>query len=157
MADTGLARDLEQALGQLLLRRNRSALYDAVLDSAPTGVDRQTYPVLSGLARLGPQSAARLADEVGIDRSGASRYADRLESAGLLERSPDPRDRRATLLALTPEGHATVVKLRDTLTRHLAYRIADWPDWQAQALIDGIRLLIDEPREGREEQEEGVG
>ncbi|WP_438490216.1 MarR family winged helix-turn-helix transcriptional regulator [Streptomyces sp. S186] len=147
MANTGLARDLEQALGQLLLRRNRSALYDAVLDSAPTGVDRQTYPVLSGLARLGPQSAARLADEVGIDRSGASRYADRLESAGLLERSPDPCDGRATLLALTPKGRATVTELRNALTRHLAGLIADWPDGQAQALIDGIRLLIDMPQD----------
>ena len=145
MANTGLARDLEQALGQLLLRRNRSALYDAILDSAPTGVDRQTYSVLSGLARLGPQSAARLADEVGIDRSGASRYADRLEAAGLLERSPDPRDRRATLLNLTPEGRAAVTVLRNALTRHLADRIADWPDGQAQALIDGIHLLIDTP------------
>lgn len=147
MADAGLARHLEQALGRLLLRRNRNALYDAVLDSAPAGVDRQTYRVLSGLARLGPQSAARLADEVGIDRSGASRYADRLESAGLLERSPDPSDGRATLLALTPKGHAAVADLRDALTRHLADRIADWPDWQAQALIDGIHLLIDPPAE----------
>ena len=145
MADAGLARELEQALGQLLLRRNRSALYDAVLDAAPPGVDRQTYRVLSGLARLGPQSAARLADEVGIDRSGASRYADRLEAAGLLERSPDPCDGRATLLALTPKGRAAIAVLRDALTRHLADRIADWPDWQAQALIDGIRLLIDPP------------
>ena len=145
MASTGLARDLEQALGQLLLRRNRSALYNAALDSAPTGVDRQTYPVLSGLARLGPQSAARLADEVGIDRSGASRYADRLEAAGLIERSPDPSDGRATLLALTPKGRAAVTGLRDALTRHLARRIADWPDWRVQALIDGIRLLTDTP------------
>jgi DNA-binding MarR family transcriptional regulator len=143
MANTGLARDLAQALGQLLLRRNRSALYDAVLDSAPPGVDRQTYPVLSGLDRLGPQSAARLAEEVGIDRSGASRYADRLETAGLVERSPDPCDGRATLLSLTPEGRAAVTVLRDALTRHLAGLIADWPDGQAQALIDGMRLLID--------------
>ncbi|MFE7115204.1 MarR family winged helix-turn-helix transcriptional regulator [Streptomyces sp. NPDC057654] len=147
MANTDLARDLEQALGQLLLRRNRSALYNAALESAPPGVDRQTYPMLSGLDRLGPQSAARLADEVGIDRSGASRYADRLEAAGLLERSPDPRDRRATLLALTPEGRAAVAGLRDGLARHLAGRIADWPDGQAQALIDGLRLLADTPPE----------
>ncbi|MEV0261541.1 MarR family transcriptional regulator [Streptomyces sp. NPDC050617] len=145
MAHADLARDLEQALGRLLLRRNRSALYNAALASAPPGVDRQTYPMLSGLDRLGPQSAARLADEVGIDRSGASRYADRLEAAGLLERSPDPRDRRATLLALTPEGRAAATELHDRLARHLADRIADWPDEQAQALIDGIRLLTDTP------------
>lgn len=145
MASAGLARDLEQALGQLLLRRNRSVLYDAILESAPTGVDRQTYPVLSGLARIGPQSAARLADEVGIDRSGASRYADRLEAEGLLERSPDPSDGRATLLTLTPAGHAAITVLRDALARHLEGRIADWPEGQAQALIDGIRLLLDPP------------
>ena len=145
MANRRLARDLEQALGQLLLRRNRTALYDAVLDSAPPGVDRHTYRVLSGLARLGPQSATRLADEIGIDRSGASRYADRLEAAGLLERGPDPHDGRATLLALTPEGRNAITMLRDVLTRHLAERIVDWPDGQAQALIDGIRLLIDPP------------
>lgn len=138
-----LAHDLAQALGQLLLRRNRSALYDAVLDAAPSGVDRQTYPVLSGLARLGPQTAARLADEVGIDRSGASRYADRLEAAGLLRRSPDPTDGRATLLTLTPEGHAVIAQLRDTLAMHLAGRIADWPNSQVQSLIDGLRLLVD--------------
>jgi DNA-binding MarR family transcriptional regulator len=143
--DLELAADLAQALGQLLLRRNRVALYEAVLDAAPAGVDRQTYPVLSGLARLGPQSAARLADEVGIDRSGASRYADRLEAAGLIERSPDPGDGRATLLALTAQGDAAVAVLRDALTRHLAGRIADWPDGQAQALIDGIRRLIETP------------
>ncbi|WP_242884823.1 MarR family winged helix-turn-helix transcriptional regulator [Actinomadura litoris] len=145
MADAELARDLEQALVQLLLRRNRSAIYDAILESAPEGVDRQTYSVLSGLARLGPRSAARLADEVGIDRSGASRYADRLQAAGLLERGPDPRDGRATLLSLTPAGEAAVAELREALTRHLADRIADWPDWKAQALIDGIRLLITPP------------
>jgi DNA-binding MarR family transcriptional regulator len=139
----GLAHELEEALGQLLLRRNRTALYDAVLDSAPPGVDRQTYQVLSGLARLGPQTAARLADEVGIDRSGASRYADRLEAAGLLQRSPDPHDGRATLLTLTKKGQAAITTLRDALARHLAGRIADWPDRQAQALIDGIRLLTD--------------
>ncbi|MFP5021584.1 MarR family winged helix-turn-helix transcriptional regulator [Pseudonocardia phyllosphaerae] len=144
MASMELARDLEQVLGRLLLRRNRSALYDAVLDAAPTGVDRQTYPVLSGLGRLGPQTAARLADEVGIDRSGASRYADRLQRASLIERRPDPDDGRATLLVLTPQGEDTVADLRIALTRHLAGRISEWPDWQAQALVDGIRLLIEE-------------
>lgn len=42
-------------------------------------------------------------------------------------------------------GRAAVTVLRNALTRHLADRIADWPEGQAQALIDGIRLLIDLP------------
>lgn len=147
MARIELARDLEQALGQLLLRRNRSALYDAILDTAPEGIDRRTYPILSGLSRLGPQTAARLAEEVGIDRSGTSRYADRLEAAGLLERTSDPEDRRATLLTLTRKGLATIAELHEALAEHLSGRIADWPDAQAQALIDGMRLLVTPPPE----------
>ncbi|AEK37309.1 MarR DNA-binding transcription regulator [Corynebacterium variabile DSM 44702] len=145
MADMDLARDLEQALGQFLLRRNRAALYDAALDDAPDGVDRRTYSVLSGLARLGPQTSAQLAEEVGIDRSGASRYADRLEKVGLLERSPDPRDRRATLLSLTPAGKETAAQVHENLARHLDSLIADLPEDRAQALIDGLRMLTDAP------------
>ncbi len=140
-----MARELERALGQLMLRRNRNALYDAILEQAPPGVDRQTYRVLSGLARLGPQTSARLADEVGIDRSGASRYADRLEAAGLVKRNADPTDRRATLLALTSEGQAVIAGLREALTRHLESRIADWPDDRVRTLVEGIHLLVDGP------------
>ncbi|WP_026328327.1 MarR family winged helix-turn-helix transcriptional regulator [Streptomyces sulphureus] len=146
MISRELAGELEQALGQLLLRRNRAVLYDAVLDGAPVDIDRQTYPVLSGLSRLGPQTAKRLADEVGIDRSGASRYADRLEAAGLLEREPDPSDGRATLLVLTPQGKAVAARLHEALAEHLAERIADWSDSQTRTLVDGIHLLIDQPK-----------
>lgn len=47
-----------------------------------------------------------LGDRVGIDDTTASRLADRLEAAGLVERRPDPRDRRAAVVALTRQGGA---------------------------------------------------
>ena len=46
----------------------------------------------------------RLADRVGIDETTASRLADRLEVAGLVERRRSPDDRRVALVALTREG-----------------------------------------------------
>ena len=128
-----------------MLRRNRDNLCNPVLAVAPAGVDRQTYPLLSTLARLGPLPAARLAEEVGIDRSGASRYADRLQAAGLLERRPDPADRRSVLLCLTPAGAQLIAHLREVLAGHLGEVISGWPAGQAQALIEGIDLLIDAP------------
>jgi|SRR5579884_1033623 len=45
-----------------------------------------------------------LGDRVGIDDTTASRLADRLETAGLLERRRSPNDRRATVVALTAAG-----------------------------------------------------
>lgn len=144
-----VAHRLEQILDRFMLRRNRDSLCNPVLEVAPAGVDRQTYPLLTTLARLGPLPAARLAEELGIDRSGASRYADRLQAAGLLERSADPADRRSMLLCLTPVGTEVVEHLREVLAGHLGQVINSWPLGQAEALIEGIALLIIGPDAGR--------
>lgn len=143
--DPDLAHRLEQCLDRFMLRRNRDTLCNPVIAVAPPGVDRQTYPLLTTLARLGPLPAARLGEEIGIDRSGASRYADRLQAAGLLERSPDPADRRSVLLCLTPVGAELVEHLREVLAGHLQDVISTWPPGQAEALIMGIELLIAAP------------
>lgn len=39
-----------------------------------------TYPVLSGLGRLGPTTATHLASVIGVDRSATTRYASKLEA-----------------------------------------------------------------------------
>jgi len=148
MMDPDLARRLEQSLDRFMLRRNRDNLCNPVIAVAPACVDRQTYPLLTTLARLGPLPATRLAEEIGIDRSGASRYADRLQAAGLVGRSPDPQDHRAVLLCLTPEGTELVGHLREELAAHLENVISNWPPGQAEALIEGIDLLIATPGAG---------
>jgi len=52
------------------------------------------------------------------DNSNLTRLVDRLEARGLVRRAPDPRDRRVTLVQLTPEGKALIDELRP---RHRAY------------------------------------
>lgn len=53
------------------------------------GIDTTAYPVLSGLARLGPTTATQLAATIGVDRTVTTRYASRLEAAGLLSSAVD--------------------------------------------------------------------
>jgi len=45
-----------------------------------------------------------LSQALRITIGGASKLVDRIEKAGLLARQPDPHDRRAALVALTPAG-----------------------------------------------------
>jgi DNA-binding MarR family transcriptional regulator len=144
-----LGKELAQALGDLLQRSNRARLYDGMLARAPEGIDEHNYPVLSGLARVGPSTAARLATEVGLDRSRVSRHADGFEAIGWLKREADPADARGTLLILTPAGHAVIAALRDSLANHLGHLVADWPPGLAESMVDGIRRLTaraDAPR-----------
>ena len=140
-----VAAALTSLLNRLMLPANRGALCAPVIAVAPDGVDTQTYPVLNTLATVGPVTVARLAEQVGIDRSGTSRYADRLQEAGLIKRTTDPLDRRATLLSLTPKGARVISKLNATLTDHLRALTAAWPQGSAGALAGGLALLLDGP------------
>jgi DNA-binding MarR family transcriptional regulator len=52
----------------------------------------------------GPQSLTALAEAVQVDAPYATLIVDNLEERGLVERRPDPADRRRKLVALTPVG-----------------------------------------------------
>ncbi len=54
-----------------------------------------------------------LAELMGIEPMTFCRYVDRLESLDLVERTPDPADRRAKQVAATPKGDAMVGTIRD--------------------------------------------
>jgi DNA-binding MarR family transcriptional regulator len=133
---------LGDALNELMLPSNRGRLCAPVIAAAPPVVDGQTYFVLSTLARTGPLTVAQLAQHIGIDRSGTSRYADRLQQAGLLERQPDRADRRTSRLGLTPEGARLASQLADVLAGSLRDLTAGWPARQVQALADGLVRLL---------------
>jgi DNA-binding MarR family transcriptional regulator len=60
--------------------------------------------VLMQLHERGSQTQAALLDAVGLDHSTLSRSLSRMESAGLVQRSPSAMDRRAAVVSLTPKG-----------------------------------------------------
>ncbi len=137
-----VGHEIADALGALLKRGTRAHLYQRLTEGLGEAVDEVTYPVLSGLARTGPCSAADLAGEIGLDRSGVTRRATRLEEAGLLRREPDPRDRRATLLALTEPGQRALDATRQRLAEHIEASLASWPPDEARAFALHLRRFV---------------
>ncbi|THA28799.1 MarR family transcriptional regulator [Streptomyces sp. A1547] len=136
--------DIADALGLLLRRSTRARLYTQLTEGLGEAVDDLTYPILSGLARTGARSAADLGREIGLDRTTVTRRADRLEQAGLLQRHPDPADGRATLLALTEQGHDIVSVTRERLAAGIEHSLATWPQAEAQAFARQLRRFVDE-------------
>lgn len=140
--DTG--REIADALGLLIQRGTRAGLYSALVADVAEGLDENAYPVLSGLARTGPRNAADLAAVVGLDRSGVSRHASRLEAAGLVRREPDPEDRRSVLLVLTDQGVAAIDEMRRRLVEQITASLEGWPPGEAEAFARGLRRFVDE-------------
>ncbi|MFE9426799.1 MarR family winged helix-turn-helix transcriptional regulator [Kitasatospora sp. NPDC006697] len=77
---------------------------------APLGLTHAQYVVLAtlyGLRRSGIRPSQReFAERSGLEALYVSKLARALESAGLLDRTPDPADSRAVRLSLTESGAA---------------------------------------------------
>lgn len=128
---------VEAQLGQLLLRSNRSYLYDAVVDGLD-GVDATTYPVMSGLARIGPTTSTALAAAVGIDRSAVTRYLSRLEAIGYVRRGPHGEDGRATSVELSAAGREQTDVMHRRLSEIFDGILSTWSAADAEQFVAGL-------------------
>ncbi|WP_285543789.1 MarR family winged helix-turn-helix transcriptional regulator, partial [Streptomyces lavendulae] len=84
------------------LGRALMAAEQPVLDAH--GLSMWGYVVLSALGDTALRTQAALAAAISADKTRIIAVLDDLESRELLARRPDPKDRRARLLSLTPQG-----------------------------------------------------
>jgi len=72
---------------------------------AEVGIPGTWYEALVEIAFAGgTMKMNEFAEETTLTKSGATRFVDRLEAAGLVTREACPTDRRASYLVLTEEG-----------------------------------------------------
>ncbi|MFD3378249.1 MULTISPECIES: MarR family winged helix-turn-helix transcriptional regulator [unclassified Streptomyces] len=84
---------------------------EAAAEHALTGAQARLLSLLS----LEPLPMRRLAQKLKCEPSNVTGIVDRLEVRGLVERRPDPADRRVKLAAVTEEGLGVARSLRDSL------------------------------------------
>lgn len=78
------------------------------------GLTPHQFGMLMALAPLTAASQQQLSRAVGVDPRNAVPIIDALQHRGLLERRPDPADRRRHTIALTPAGQAMIGQLRQS-------------------------------------------
>jgi len=71
---------------------------------APLNLNLTLASLLSYVSDFGPVSQTRVAEHLGQGRAVTGTHIDRLERDGLVERRPDPHDRRVWLVAMTSAG-----------------------------------------------------
>jgi DNA-binding MarR family transcriptional regulator len=106
--------DLDQSPTHVLQRITRLSLLQESSFTRVLARYRVTwgeYLVLAALRRAGPpyrMNPTALYASVILSSGGMTKRLDRLERAGLVERRPDPTDRRGRLVALSAKGRALV-------------------------------------------------
>jgi len=108
--------DSHAALGYLLGDAARLFRRAFNARTRETGVTALQYRLMAHLGRNEGIRQGELAELIEVEPITLSRMVDRLEGAGTLERRPDPADRRALRLHLTPRGHELVQSIRSVTT-----------------------------------------
>ena len=78
---------------------------------APLDLNLTQASLLGYIAEFGPTTQTRLADHLAIGRAAIGSVIDQLERRHLIERQPDPADRRVWVIAITPQGRALATEI----------------------------------------------
>ena len=115
--------DLGWALG--VLSRSYVKAVAATFADVPGGP--RGYQVLAAAARDEHGSQLALAQHLGVDRTVMTYLLDSLAEAGLIERRPDPADRRARRIVATARGRAPARTA--SASGYARPRTRCWPAW----------------------------
>ncbi|MGX1267249.1 MarR family winged helix-turn-helix transcriptional regulator [Streptomyces phaeoluteigriseus] len=96
------------------------------------------------LATQEPCPMRHIADHLHAEPSNVTAIIDRLEQRGLVERHPDPGDRRVKLAAATTAGHAVIADLRARMP--FAAAPLDRLDTRQRATLrELLQLMLEDP------------
>lgn len=97
-------------------------------------LDRAAYVILRRLERDGPLNVSVLAAALNLDGSTVTRQVTALQKDGLIERRPDPRDGRGTVIAATPLGLEQVDTVRQARKALYGTVLKDYSDEERREL-----------------------
>ncbi|GAA4700096.1 MarR family winged helix-turn-helix transcriptional regulator [Nocardioides conyzicola] len=135
-ARADLLGGLEQEVG-VMIRRIRRVIGERARSVHPD-LQSSSYLMLTWLNQHGAQRASAMVEAFGIDKGAISRQVQHLLDLGLVDRTPDPDDGRATLISISGAAAARINEVRDDRRRWLDDRLGDWPD---SDLSEFVRML----------------
>jgi DNA-binding MarR family transcriptional regulator len=112
--------------------------------AASVAGDPAALHVVHMVSEHGPLRLTALAEVATLDASTVSRHVQHLEATGYLARTPDPADRRATLIELTGSGQALLRQALAVRGRLLDDVLAGWAPADREALARLLSRLAED-------------
>jgi DNA-binding MarR family transcriptional regulator len=109
------------------------------------------------LLRQGSQRMGTVASVLGSSLSSATSMVDRLLDKGLVERMPDPDDRRVVRCRLTPKGSGEVERFWRIERRSIVQMVEPLTAAELQSVVQAIELLYQAGNRPREPEPREAG
>jgi DNA-binding MarR family transcriptional regulator len=124
VARTESLRQLEREVGVLIRRVKRVIAVRA--RSVHEDLQPASYLMLAWMVDQGPVRASSMVETFGIDKGAISRQLHHLDELGLVERTPDAADGRATLVAASDDAVRRLADVTEHRRKWLDERLGDW-------------------------------
>ncbi|MEV5352384.1 MarR family transcriptional regulator [Streptomyces sp. NPDC093516] len=131
-----LTLEVVELIGEVVARFHED-YESAAAEHALTGAQARLLSLLC----LEPLPMRRLAQRLKCEPSNVTGIVDRLEARGLVERRPDPSDRRVKVAAATEEGRRVARSLRESL-RFAREPLAGLSEGERLALRNALRGML---------------
>lgn len=129
--ERGISDDAYSEIGRqfgAFLRRADRFYADLRLGPDGLDLDRAAYLLLGRIVAAGPIRLSALADGLCLDLSTISRQVHTLEAAGLVGRTTESTDRRASLITATDRGREIYDRNHAVQQAALRDLLSDWTD-----------------------------
>lgn len=140
----GLCRLIGQIRGEVVLG------IEQALGEAGVGLNFSQFLALKKLGEDGPMAPGELARILTYSPGAMTRLLDKLEQLGYLQRVPDPNDRRALRLELTPPGfeiHKRMIACGNAAAERAFGEISDRERQQLHGLLTRVLSHLHAERE----------
>ena len=136
-----LRDELRQLFKVMRLIRQHDAYHDTLVPAGLAGL-------LAEIARSDADSpdchVKDLAARTGLDASTVSRAVSTLVADGLVERRPDPADKRASVLTLTATGRTALAEKHAWYAGLFSQALGDWSTAELESLLASIRRMSED-------------
>lgn len=125
---------LEQEVG-VMIRRIRRVIAERARGVHPE-LQSSSYLMLSWLVQHGPQRPSAMAEAFSTDKGAISRQIQHLVDLGLVERTPDPADGRATLVSASAHAASRMGAVAEERRSWLDDRLRDWSEDDLASIVE---------------------
>ncbi|MFF1738734.1 MarR family winged helix-turn-helix transcriptional regulator [Streptomyces mirabilis] len=150
--------EIERALNRISYLNSRVRQHDRLMAMAGLQLDRAAVALLRQMADSDdPLRSGELAARLEVEASHVTRQVQQLQEAGYVSGAPDPDDRRARRIELTPVGRDAIDRIRATSSRGMRMALAEWTPAELQRLATLVHGMVDDFLAHATEGEESEG
>ena len=106
-----------------------------------TGLTPTSVAALATIERHGPMTPSEIAEIERVKRPTITRTLGCLEREGLIDRAPDPTDKRSALVSVNGAGRERLRRLRKRKNAYLARRMRDLSAEEVETLERAAEIL----------------